>query len=64
MTRQHCVKCACGRTIGVRIDEESFEVQHQGRTVKINGTGSVEITCEECGQDTTFTLNSPPVAVV
>ncbi len=64
MTRQHCVRCACGRTIGVRVDAKTFEVQHQGRTVNINGMGSVKITCEDCGRETTFPLDSPPVAVV
>lgn len=41
------VVCACGRQIGLRLADGSYEIRHRGRTIRCSG--NVTITCENCG---------------
>lgn len=39
--------CACGRLVGVRLPDGSYEIRHRGRTIRCSG--NITITCEVCG---------------
>jgi len=62
--RSEVIKCVCRRVIGVQIDDENYEVRHQGRTIKFRGTGTVTIECERCRRSRLIRLDRPRVAAV
>jgi hypothetical protein len=62
--RAQVIYCQCERVIGVRIDDENYEVRHQGRTIKFCGTGTVSIGCERCGRTRLVRLDRPEVVAV
>ena len=42
--------CICGRVLGERREDGSFESKHQGRRILVSGDADVVITCDRCGR--------------